>query len=98
MHGKHTREDTLVVTVQQTTQAGETRDTKDPRILDEGSRPRRSGERLATSQGRSLERRTSSDRSHDVDLLSAKEDKNNDLKEGSRYPSSFYTSTMHHTV
>ena len=92
MHGEHTREDTLVVTVQQSTQAGETRDTKNPRVLDQSSRPRRSGKRLATSQGRSLKRRTSSNGSHVVEnLLSAKEEKKNDQEEGSRFPGSFYT-------
>jgi hypothetical protein len=64
-HGKHTREDTLVVTVQQATQASKTRNTKHPRVLDQSHRPRSTRERFAASQSGHLKATTTTtDRSH----------------------------------
>ena len=65
MHGKHTREDTLVVTVEQTTQASEASNTKDPRILDQSRGSRCTGERLTASQSGHLKvGSTTTDGSH----------------------------------
>jgi hypothetical protein len=64
-HGKYTREDTLIVTVKQTTQAGETCDTKDLQVLDQGHRSGGTREGLAARQSGGLEFRSSTtDRSH----------------------------------
>jgi hypothetical protein len=74
-HGKHTRKDPLVVTVQQTTQASETRDTKHPRILDQSRRSRSTRQRLAASQSGHLKATaTTADRSHvdDSDAMCVK--------------------------
>jgi hypothetical protein len=71
-HGKNTRENTLVVTVEQTTQAGKASNAKDLQVLDQGHRSTRYCKSLAASQCGCLELGSSTDRSHveDIELLS----------------------------
>jgi hypothetical protein len=64
-HGKNTREYTLVVTVEQTTQAGEACNAKDLQVFDQCHRSRGSSESLAASHSGCLELGSSTtDRSH----------------------------------
>lgn len=64
-HGQDTREDTLVVTVEQTTKTRKACNGEDSEVLDEGSWTRGTSEGLTPGHGGRIELRTSSNWSHD---------------------------------
>lgn len=70
-HGQDTGENTLIVTIEQTTKTREACNGEDSEVLDEGSWTRGTSEGLTPGHCGRVELRTSSDWSHDVllDLL-----------------------------